>query len=88
MNAIALRKLGLVIALLGASAAAGAAEGKPAAPAEAAGKALVKQEQADAQSTSAIPAKSTLTREQVMEDLRQYQREHANPSYSELVFLR
>ena len=82
MNAITLRKLGLVIALLGVSAAAGAAEGKPAAPAEAAGKALVKQEQADAQS------KSTLTREQVMEDLRQYQREHANPSYSELVFLR
>lgn len=29
-----------------------------------------------------------LTREQVREDLKRYQREHANPSYAELVFLR
>ncbi|UIN20783.1 hypothetical protein [Herbaspirillum frisingense] len=29
-----------------------------------------------------------LTREQVREGLKRYQREHANPSYAELVFLR
>ncbi|AYR26150.1 hypothetical protein [Herbaspirillum rubrisubalbicans] len=32
--------------------------------------------------------KTGLTRAQVLEDLKQYQREHANPSYAELVFLR
>lgn len=37
---------------------------------------------------SASAGKTGLTREQVMEDLKRYQREHANPSYAELVFLR
>ncbi|WP_288407797.1 hypothetical protein [uncultured Herbaspirillum sp.] len=32
--------------------------------------------------------KTGLTRAQVLEDLKQYQRAHANPSYAELVFLR
>lgn len=88
MNTITLRKLGLAIAFLGVSAAASAAEGKPVVPTEAAEKVLVTQEQANAQNMQAAPAKSMLTREQVMEDLKQYQREHANPGYSELVFLR
>lgn len=51
-------------------------------------------------STISIPAQQTrtaaaeqpqqpgLTRAQVIEDLKQYQRAHANPSYAELVFLR
>lgn len=51
-------------------------------------------------STISIPAQQTrtaaadqqqqqgLTRAQVIEDFKQYQRAHANPSYAELVFLR
>ncbi|MCP1574548.1 hypothetical protein J2S30_002927 [Herbaspirillum rubrisubalbicans] len=37
---------------------------------------------------TAATGKTGLTRAQVLEDLKQYQREHANPSYAELVFLR
>jgi len=55
---------------------------------------------AEPTSTISIPAQQTrtaaaeqqqqpgLTRAQVIEDLKQYQRAHANPSYAELVFLR
>lgn len=42
-------------------------------------------------STSAVAktaAAPGLTRAQVLEDLKRYQREHANPSYEELIFLR
>lgn len=88
MNTITLGKLGLAIALLGVAAGAGAAEDKAALPTEAAGKTLVKQVQPGGQEARATAAASGLTREQVIEELKQYQREHANPSYSELVFLR
>ncbi|NQE50304.1 MULTISPECIES: hypothetical protein [Herbaspirillum] len=37
---------------------------------------------------TAATGKTGLTRAQVLEDLKQYQRAHANPSYAELVFLR
>ncbi|WP_075255496.1 hypothetical protein [Herbaspirillum camelliae] len=37
---------------------------------------------------TASAAQGGLTRAQVLEDLKRYQREHANPSYAELVFLR
>ena len=38
--------------------------------------------------SAASAAQGGLTRAQVLEDLKRYQREHANPSYAELVFLR
>ncbi|MBO9536621.1 hypothetical protein [Herbaspirillum sp.] len=88
MNTVALRKLGLAIALLGMAAAASAAEGKDVIPAETAGAAVAQPVQSNARNTPSMQEKSGLTREQVMEDLKQYQRQHANPSYSELVFLR
>lgn len=46
---------------------------------------------ASAASTTAVAktaAAPGLTRAQVLEDLKRYQREHANPSYEELIFLR
>ncbi|RAM65843.1 hypothetical protein RB25_18460 [Herbaspirillum rubrisubalbicans] len=41
-----------------------------------------------ATAATAATGKTGLTRAQVLEDLKQYQRAHANPSYAELVFLR
>jgi len=85
MNKIFTRQLVLAATLAGVAAqAAYAAEPAKAEPA----------------STISMPAQATrtaaadqqqqqgLTRAQVIEDLKQYQRAHANPSYAELVFLR
>ena len=44
--------------------------------------------QAEPSPAPASAAQGGLTRAQVLEDLKRYQREHANPSYAELVFLR
>jgi len=87
MNKIFTRQLALAATLAVAGIAAQAAYAAEPAKAEPA-------------STISIPAQQTrtaaaeqsqqqgLTRAQVIEDLKQYQRAHANPSYAELVFLR
>ncbi len=87
MNKIFTRQLALAITLAVAGIAAqGAYAAEPA--------------KAEPASTISTPAQQTrtaaaerqqqpgLTRAQVIEDLKQYQRAHANPSYAELVFLR
>ena len=82
MNTIVLKKLSITAVLSLAAASAFAAEQAPSAPATAS---------ANSSSTTTITAsadKPGLTRAQVLEDLKRYQREHANPSYAELVFLR
>lgn len=88
MNIINLKKLGLAVALLGTVAVASAADGKDSTklPAPEGSGTVVAASQAAQQQQA--QAKAGLTREQVREDLKQYQRDHANPSYSELVFLR
>nr|WP_198983739.1 hypothetical protein [Herbaspirillum sp. ASV7] len=81
MNTIVLKKLSITAVLALAAASAFAAEQAPSAPATASATS----------STTTITAsadKPGLTRAQVLEDLKRYQREHANPSYAELVFLR
>ncbi len=72
MRTTILKKLSLTAALSLAVLSAHAAEQAPSAPA----------------STTASADKPGLTRAQVLEDLKRYQREHVNPSYAELVFLR
>lgn len=80
MNTIVLKKLSITAVLSLAAASAFAAEQAPSAPATASATSTT--------TTTATADKPVLTRAQVLEDLKRYQREHANPSYAELVFLR
>ncbi len=75
MRTTILKKLSLTAALSLAALSAYAAEQAPSAT-------------ATTSTTTATADKPVLTRAQVLEDLKRYQREHANPSYAELVFLR
>lgn len=72
-----MKKLGLAAALSVAALSAHAGEQEQ-----------VKTEPAATQTVTASVSEGGLTRAQVLEDLKRYQREHANPSYAELVFLR
>ncbi|WP_443113518.1 hypothetical protein [Herbaspirillum seropedicae] len=72
-----MKKLGLAAALSVAVFSAHAGE-----------QVQAKTEPATTQTATASAHQGGLTRAQVLEDLKRYQREHANPSYAELVFLR
>ncbi len=76
-----MNKLGLAAALSLAAMAAHADE-------QSALKAVPASATAAPVVTTASAGQGGLTRAQVREDLERYQREHANPSYAELVFLR
>jgi hypothetical protein len=78
MRTIILKKLSITAALSLAALSAHAAEQAASAPATV----------STTVTTTAAADKPGLTRAQVLEDLKRYQREHANPSYAELVFLR
>lgn len=80
MNTVILKKLTITTVLSLAAASAFTAEQVPSAPATASA--------VSSSTTTASADKPGLTRAQVLEDLKRYQREHANPSYAELVFLR
>ncbi|MFJ3057256.1 hypothetical protein [Herbaspirillum sp. NPDC087042] len=80
MRTIILKKFSLTAVLSLAALSAYAAEQAPSAPVQATA--------ATSTTTTATADKPGLTRAQVLEDLKRYQHEHANPSYAELVFLR
>jgi len=82
MNTIILKKLTITTVLSLAAGSAFAAEQAPSAPATASATST------SSTTTTASADKPGLTRAQVLEDLKRYQHEHANPSYAELVFLR
>lgn len=83
MNTTNVRQLAVAAALsLASLATQGAWAAESTAPTQA------PQPTSAATTTASAAGQTGLTRAQVLEDLKRYQREHANPSYAELVFMR
>ncbi|QNB09139.1 hypothetical protein G5S34_21895 [Herbaspirillum frisingense] len=88
MSNITIRHCAVAISLALTAFAAHAAYAADTPPATSTEQSAAKPVASATGSQMADKGHTGLTREQVREDLKRYQREHANPSYAELVFLR
>ena len=88
MTNTTIRHFTVAVSLALTTLAASAAYAADAAPAVPVAQSPAKPVASVASTLGATGVQPGLTRDQVREDLKRYQREHANPSYAELVFLR